>query len=161
MVFDPGFQVDWLGVLLAALAGMLVGWAWYQPKVFGNAWLRGLPMQMVPPTPRRMAIAMALQALGLLLMAYVTLHVMQAFMPDAWASLCGATETTCLENTADTMTPPVAAAMATVFLFLGYFVPVHLGNWSWKQHKWTTVLIDMGHHLVVLAVVTQILAAFL
>lgn len=31
-------NVNWLGTLLAAVAGMVVGAVWYAPPVFGNRW---------------------------------------------------------------------------------------------------------------------------
>ncbi|MBI1398345.1 MAG: DUF1761 family protein [Betaproteobacteria bacterium] len=35
-------QVDYLSVLFAAVAGMVVGGIWYMPDVFGKAWMHAL-----------------------------------------------------------------------------------------------------------------------
>ena len=35
-------NLDWLAILVAAIAGMLIGVAWYSPLLFGEAWLRAL-----------------------------------------------------------------------------------------------------------------------
>ena len=35
-------DVNWLAVFVAALAGYILGAVWYNPKVFGNAWMKGL-----------------------------------------------------------------------------------------------------------------------
>lgn len=37
-------QVNWLVQLLAALVPMVVGFIWYNPKVFGNAWMQAAGM---------------------------------------------------------------------------------------------------------------------
>jgi hypothetical protein len=45
MSFDVMGDVNWLAVLLAALAYFVIGAVWYAPPVFGKAWLAagGLP----------------------------------------------------------------------------------------------------------------------
>jgi hypothetical protein len=47
MSFDLLGDVDWLAVILAALAYFVIGAAWYAPPVFGRAWAAagGLPDQ--------------------------------------------------------------------------------------------------------------------
>lgn len=37
-------QVNWLVQLVAALVPMIVGMVWYNPKVFGNAWMQAAGM---------------------------------------------------------------------------------------------------------------------
>jgi hypothetical protein len=34
--------INWLAAMVAAVAGFLLGAAWYSPKAFGNAWLAAL-----------------------------------------------------------------------------------------------------------------------
>ena len=33
-------QINWLAVVVAGLSGFAVGGIWYNPKVFGNAWMK-------------------------------------------------------------------------------------------------------------------------
>jgi len=35
-------QLDYLGILVAAVAGMILGGIWYLPSVMGNAWMAAL-----------------------------------------------------------------------------------------------------------------------
>lgn len=37
-------QVNWLVQLVAALVPMIIGFIWYNPKVFGNAWMQSAGM---------------------------------------------------------------------------------------------------------------------
>jgi len=32
-------EINWIALLLAALVPLIVGFVWYHPKVFGNAWM--------------------------------------------------------------------------------------------------------------------------
>ncbi len=33
-------EINWLAVVLATVASMVIGSVWYTPKVFGNAWMK-------------------------------------------------------------------------------------------------------------------------
>jgi hypothetical protein len=35
-----GTEVNWLGVLLAGISSMVIGFIYYMPKVFGDRWMR-------------------------------------------------------------------------------------------------------------------------
>ena len=37
-------QFNWLIILLSALIPLIVGWVWYNPKVFGTAWMEATGM---------------------------------------------------------------------------------------------------------------------
>ena len=34
-----GYELNWLGITLAALMPLLIGAIWYHPKTFGKAWM--------------------------------------------------------------------------------------------------------------------------
>ena len=36
---------NWIAILLAALSTLIIGFIWYNPKVFGNAWLNEIGMK--------------------------------------------------------------------------------------------------------------------
>lgn len=42
MVLDLLLQLDYLAILVAAVAGVIVGAIWYMPNVLGNAWMAAL-----------------------------------------------------------------------------------------------------------------------
>lgn len=37
-------EMNWLAIIVAALVPTLVGFIWYNPKVFGNAWMKAADM---------------------------------------------------------------------------------------------------------------------
>jgi hypothetical protein len=46
MSFDLLGDLDWLAVLVAAIAYFVIGAAWYAPPVFGKAWMAAGGMEM-------------------------------------------------------------------------------------------------------------------
>jgi hypothetical protein len=38
MVFDYASDIEWVAVVVAAVAGFAVGSVWFAPPVFGNYW---------------------------------------------------------------------------------------------------------------------------
>jgi uncharacterized membrane protein len=53
MDFDVVSDLNWLGVIVAALVYFGLGGIWYMPPVFGNAWMRaaGLNLEGEQPSP--------------------------------------------------------------------------------------------------------------
>lgn len=62
--------VNFLGVIVGAVAAFLVGWLWYSPVLFGPKWAEGVGVEM--GTAQTMPVgAMVSQALGLLLVSWL------------------------------------------------------------------------------------------
>ena len=69
-------EINYIAVLLAALAAMVVGSVWYTPAVFGKAWMRLAnikPNQKINGT--QMAKLYGVAFVGVLVTAYVLAHV--------------------------------------------------------------------------------------
>lgn len=62
-------NVNWLAVLVGAIVAFVLGWLWYSPMFFGKRWAAGNNLELGDASSMPMA-AMALQALGLLLLAW-------------------------------------------------------------------------------------------
>lgn len=67
-------EVNWIGVGLAALSSMVVGFIWYAPKVFGDKWARmvGLTKPQMQKGAVRATLIMFISAL---ITAYILAHV--------------------------------------------------------------------------------------
>lgn len=61
-------NINWLGVIVAALAGFFLGAIWFNQKVFGMAWMRGLGLSEEQLAGRNM-----MKIMGLALVAYVVM----------------------------------------------------------------------------------------
>ncbi|MDB5170203.1 MAG: hypothetical protein JWN82_599 [Candidatus Saccharibacteria bacterium] len=65
-------EVNYLAVLLATVAAMVVGYVWYNPKVFGNAWIK---LAKIDPKASNMTWSMGSALVGSFLMAFVLAHL--------------------------------------------------------------------------------------
>ena len=67
---EAAISISWLGVLIAAVAKFLIGFAWYSPILFVKPWLEltGLTNEKVQAGLMRALIA---ESVGNLIMAYV------------------------------------------------------------------------------------------
>ena len=62
--------VNWLAVIVGAIAAFMVGYFWYSPMLFGKKWAEGSKVEM--GTAAEMPVmAMATQLIGLFMMALV------------------------------------------------------------------------------------------
>ena len=72
--------VNWLGVVLAGLAAMIIGGLWYSPLLFARAWVKALgktPEEMGKPGPAIMnALVMNLLSAFLLALVFQWLHIL-------------------------------------------------------------------------------------
>ena len=63
-------QVNWLVQLLAALIPLVIGFLWYNPKTFGNAWMRSADMTEEKVKGGNMPLIFGLTFLFSLLLAF-------------------------------------------------------------------------------------------
>ena len=61
--------VNWIAVIVGAVAAFVMGWLWYSPKVFGTKWAEGLGVELGNASEMPVG-AMVTQAVGLLLMSW-------------------------------------------------------------------------------------------
>lgn len=55
--------VSWVGVVVSFVLSFLLGWVWYNPRVFGRKWAEGVGVPVEGPSAMPVA-AMIYQALG-------------------------------------------------------------------------------------------------
>jgi hypothetical protein len=123
--------MNYLAVLLAAIAAFIFGGAWY--GVLGQAWLAtlGKPEAAVksgPPMALRLAIAMA----ALLVMAYMFAGIMGHLGPGQVTLVNG--------------------VIAGFFLWLGFVLTTLVVNNVFQNQKPMLTVIDGGHWLGVLLI---------
>lgn len=62
--------VNWLAVIIGAIAAYMLGWLWYSPKLFAEKWMTGAKVTFKEGDPMPVA-AMIIQAIGTALLACV------------------------------------------------------------------------------------------
>ncbi len=138
-------EVNYVAILISAVAAMMVGYAWYGP-LFGkqwmalNGWTKESMAAMSSKNPN-MGKLYAIQALASLVMAYVFSHILvfaTSYMKTSGAS---------------------AGIVCAFWVWLGFIAPVMLGKVLWEGKPWKLWILDAGHYLVTLSVMGLILTA--
>jgi hypothetical protein len=129
-------SVNYLAVVVAAVAGFLLGWGWY--SVLGNVWKEGLGKKKEDcegPMPLRPLI---IAGIACLLMAYML------------AGLMG--------HLADITVK--GGLLAGFFVWIGFVLTTVATNQAFEGMKPIVTVIDVGHWLAVLVVMGAIIGAF-
>ena len=125
-------QINYLAVLVAGVCHMVVGLVWFQPPLFGRAWV-ALTKQELKPAVRWVAAGF----FGHLLIAL------------ALAALIVVTDATV-----------PGALLVAVFVWLCFVVTLELGELIWEKIPFKLFLLRIGDHLIGLSLAGAILAVW-
>ena len=130
--------INYLAVVVAALASVAIGAAWYSPMLFGKPWMRMMGWTGGMPEEQKKAAAKsyALMFVGTLVMTYVLAHFIYI------ASVVTVTD----------------ALVLGFWIWLGFVATVMLGVVLWEGKPWKLYLLNVGYQLVSLLVAAVILA---
>ena len=134
--------INYLAVVLAAVASVILGSLWYGP-IFGKYWisLAGFtPQQIEEGKKKGMGKSYALTILGSLVMSYVLAHSL--VFAAAYLKVSGAP----------------AGVMAGFWSWLGFVVPSTMSDFIWGGRPMKLWLLNIGYYLVALVVMGVILA---
>jgi len=141
----PTFSINYLAILVCAIAAMPVGFLWFGP-VFGRAWLRHMGFDgMQPPDSATMAKSMAIFFVGNLLVAFVLAHSIAAWRASSWGA-------------GEDGAAWIYALNGAIWNWLGFFLPVQMGRVAWEKKRWGLVLINSSFDLARLLLFGFILA---
>jgi hypothetical protein len=134
--------INFIAVLLAALASFAIGWVWYS-ALFGKTWRRlaGLSledMKSMEMSPLGASIGGILTAL---LMAYVLAHGIE--FGNAYLNTGG------IEG----------GLQGAFWYWLGFAVPLTAGVYLWEGKSWKLWAINAGYYLVALLAMGAIIGA--
>jgi hypothetical protein len=135
--------INFLAVLVAAIAAMLIGGLWYGP-LFSRLWMEGMGWDLNDPKCKEKmksaGPAYLVQFVGALLTAFVLGHILWAFniaVPE--------------------LNGPLAGLQGAFWVWLGFILPVKYGDKLWTGKKFKYVAIDLGYYLIMLLVMSLIL----
>jgi hypothetical protein len=135
-------HINFTAVIVAVIANFLFGFVWYT-VLFGKAWAieMGFDLSVKPPASL-MIKGMLFMIIGNIFLAFVFAHNIAAwgFVPDSGA-----------------MTPVVQIANATVFTWLGFYLPGDLSRVAWERHSWKLFSINTIYHFIMLLIAASIL----
>ncbi|MAF34726.1 hypothetical protein CMO91_02680 [Candidatus Woesearchaeota archaeon] len=132
--------VNYVAVLVSAIASMAVGFVWYSPGVFGRQWmhLTGITKKDVEKGKANMPQKMVVALIAQLVMAY------------ALSLLLTATSTVGAK----------AGAKLAALVWLGFVATILLGSVLWEGKPSKLWILNSAQWLVAMAVMGAILAAW-
>ncbi len=137
MYIGMDIPINYIAVLIAAIAGMLIGALWYSPLLFGKVWMRlmGMQMGMTPEGKSRAKMGYAFGFIAALVSAYVLAHFVYLV---ATVSLS-------------------EGLILGFWLWLGFIAPVMLGMVLWEGRPWGVYFINVFYQLVSILAMSVIL----
>lgn len=125
-------EVNYLAVLLAAIASMVVGFVYYHPKVLGKPWMKamGLTPEKLKKEQKQMGKLYGVSFVLALVTAYVLSHVMGM-------------------SVATFGYDKVTAGLSSAFwMWLGFVMPVQATGEIFGQKRWNAFGLNTGYQLV-------------
>ncbi len=137
------FKINIAAVIVAAIATFIAGFVWYT-ALFAKSWTKEMGYDInMRPDKKAVLKGIALMLVGNLLFVWVL-----AWSMAGWQFIPGAKE----------MGPMANGFNSAIFLWLGFFVPVHLWRIVWEKRTWKLFFINAGYHLTILFIAALILA---
>lgn len=136
--------VNYWGLLLAAIASMIVGFLWYSPLLFGKVWMRlkGFSLDSLQSEQQRMGLYYGLSFLLTLVMGFVLSHII-TFSNNFYGY------------------PMIQTGLITAFwVWLGFVMPVQATATIFGEKKWALFAIDTGYQFVSLLIMGLLLGSF-
>lgn len=133
--------VNYLAVLVAALAGMVIGSLWYSPLLFGNTWIKlmGWKESEMKEKSKGAAGAMVGMFIGTLVTAYVFAHFTEYLA----------------------LTTVQEGIQIAFWIWLGFVVPVCMSAVLFEGKAWKLFFINVFYYLVSFAAMGAILSVWM
>lgn len=137
MVFTE-VGVNYLAVLISAIAIMVVGALWYSPLLFGNLWIK-----LMGYTKKDMSKAKNKGMTKEYIIAFVASLVTACVLATLIKSLA--------------ITTFLPAMQLACWVWLGFVVTTLVNSVLWEGRSWKVFLINIGHYFVALHIAAWIL----
>lgn len=125
-------DINWLGIVLATLAAMIVGGIWYAPPVFGDKWAKIVAIDEAK-AKKAMPVSMLVMLGGAFIKAFMLSH------------LIGLSDHFYVENSY------LHNALGTAFAIWFGFILIHVFTRNlFEQKRFKLTLIILGNELVTL-----------
>lgn len=127
------FDVNWIGVILAAIANMIIGSLWYSPYLFGKEWAEAQKMDI------RTLVATPLHYAGAFLISLLTAFVLAVLLHKFGI--------VSYEN----------AFTLAFWIWLGFVATTHFSGVLWAKRPLKSYLIDTAYALLSFLVMAAVL----
>jgi hypothetical protein len=143
----PQIHLNYLAILAAMVANFVLGFLWYGP-LFGKTWLKemGLPTDC-KPEPGSMTKPLIFMVISSFLMMFVLACTVLVWRPSFW-------------NAGEDGPSAAYGFFAGFFSWLGFILPVLLGQVGWEKRSWKLFFINIGYYFISLQIGGVILASW-
>ncbi len=135
-------DMNYLAIVVAAVAAFLLGWAWHSPLLFMKPWMRLMKFNSMDDAMHGATVSpmqgMAIGAVVMLVVSYVMAYFISLFGVGTWQ----------------------AALQLAVWAWLGFMVPIMLNQVLWEKKSWALFGFNAAYQLVSLVLVAVILGAW-
>lgn len=137
-------EVNYVAVVLAGIAFMILGFLWYSPLLFAKPWmkLKGYTAASMKEAQSEMGKLYGLSFVLSLITAYVLSHVMG------------------LSENFYGYTPVMTGVTTAFMMWLGFIMPVQVTATIFGEKKWKLLSIDTGYQLVGMLIMGVVLGIF-
>lgn len=137
-------SINFIAVLLAAVASMVVGFVWYSGRLFGKPWARlmGYTTESLKQAQKTLGKLYGISFVLALLTSYLLAHVIdmsQAFYGSSALQ---------------------AGITSAIFMWLGFVMPVQFTGEMFGGKKWKLFFINTGYQLASLLAQSVIIGIF-
>lgn len=133
----PIVSINYLAVLVAVVANMLIGYVYYARPVLGNTW-----MKLIGKSPEELKKGAGAAMGWMLLFAVIEAYVLAFFVDYTTAASVG------------------AGAVTGIWIWLGFALPILGGDNVFSGRPRKLLVLQLGYHLISLVVMGAILAAW-
>lgn len=123
--------VNYVAILAAAIASMILGFLWYSPFVLGKPWmkLKGYSESVLKAEQKKMGPYYGLSFIVALITAYVLSHIMALSMNFYHYA------------------PMMTGLTSAFWAWLGFIMPVQVTSTIFGEKKWKLLAIESGYQL--------------
>ncbi len=157
-------NINFLALLLASLSSLVIGFIWYNPKVFGNIWMKEAGMTEEKMKGSNMIVIFAMSVFYAFLISFL-LQVLVIHQYGAFGMI-GGDETKALPSYNAFMTDYQTAfrtfkhgALHGFMTGLFFALPVIGTNSLYERRSWKYVLIAGGYWIVTCTIMGGIICA--
>lgn len=131
--------INYIPVLFASIASMIIGFAWYSPSLFGKRWMKlmGYTPKSLEKDKQGMGKVFLLSFLSTIVMALVLANIIRYIGFVRWQ----------------------AGAYVGFWMWLGFIAPVQMTQVLFGKQSWELFGINTGHQLASILVMGAILAS--
>lgn len=137
-------MTNWLALIVAAISALAVGFVWYNPKVFGTAWMKEVGMTEEDAQKGNMAMIFGIALVVAFLLSFWFNYFIQAAHPDTLA------EFSTFKH----------GAFHGSFIGVLVAMPVLVTNALFEQKSFKYMAINVGYWIVTISVMGGIISAW-